>query len=51
MLYIDLCTDKTGLGMIETVHKNFESSIKRKIGKAKFSCTVQSMIGHPLEEH
>ena len=44
MLYINLRTNKSGLAMIEMVRKNFGSYAKKKIGKAKLSCTVQSMI-------
>ena len=51
MLYIDLHTNKAGLAMIETVYKTFESYAKKEIGTAKLSCTVQSMIGHPSNEH
>ena len=51
MLYIDLHTTKAGLMMIKPINKNFESYAKKEIEKAKFSCTVQSMIGHPSNEH
>ena len=48
---IDLHTNKAGLAMIETVHKNFGSYAKHENEKAKLSCTVQSRIGHPSNEH
>ena len=51
MPYIDLRTNKAGLAMIETVRKNFYSYTKKEIEKAKLSRNVQSMIGHPPNEH
>ena len=39
------------MAMIETVRKNFESCTKTEIEKAKLSCAVQSMIGHPSNKH
>jgi hypothetical protein len=51
MPYIDLRTKKVVLAMIETVRKNFESYAKKEIEKAKLSRNVQSMIGHPPNEH
>ena len=44
MPYIDLHTTKTGVAMINTVRKNFESYAKRETEKAKLSCNVQSMV-------
>ena len=50
MPYIDLCTNKAGLAMIEMIRNNFESYAKKDIEKAKLSRAVQSMVRHPSQE-
>ena len=51
MPYINLCTTKAGLAMNNGVRKKFESCTKQEIEKAKLFCTIQSMIGHPSNQH
>ena len=51
MPHIDLRKNKVEIAMIETVRKNFEYYTKKNIENSKLSCTVQSMIGHPPNEH
>ena len=46
---ISLRNNKVGMAMIETVNDNFESYAKKEIEKTKLSCTVQSMVGHPIK--
>ena len=51
MPYIDQRTNKAGLVMINPVRKNYDPYAKKGIEKAKLSRNVQSMIGHPSNEH
>ena len=50
MPYINLCENKEGISMIETVRKKFTGATKRDIEKSIQSCTVQRRIGHPPDE-
>ena len=51
MPYTNLRTNKAGLATIEMVSKNFESYAKKEVEKAKLSCTVQGMSGHPSNKY
>ena len=46
MPYINMRDIKQGIGMIESVRKNFENYIKQEVKMAKLSRETQAMVGH-----